>query len=778
MRTIIRDNYTPKNGDYHEKILIDEAQNKTWMFDCDGVFTPIPTPVNVVDEYGPSTTDAASQRLVTETMNTASEAIQAETEAREAADRLLQEEIEEIEMSSDVVDIVGTHAELEQYDTQHLRDNDIIKVLRDETRQNQTTYYRWSTSAQDFTYVGAEGPYYTESQVDNLLDAKADKATTYTKTEADALLDNKVDKEAGKGLSTNDFTDNDKSKLDGIEAGAQANVQSDWDQTDNTADDYIKNKPTLPTNFVGTDGQTDGAAGLVPAPLSTDAGKYLKADGTWASIVIPQSGIPTTATFWGASYDSVNNNVDGAFTVNSTYSGSPTKLDIGKYTNGSTPHIRSKGSAIALGGSKVSLTSGGTERLSIDGSNIFTWATLYMTKSSSSTSYNQIKSVADPTSAQDAATKNYVDTHNTLSGASAPTTSTVGYVGQFYLDTTNDQMYYLSSIDDTVDPVEYNWEAVGGGSSVNVVQTTGTSATDVMSQAATTNMIYPSGSETSNTNIFIQGGGQGTLDYVCIGPAQTSGYVNTVQGATALGCGAVATGTRSIAIAGGSTARTASGIESIALDGSATANYAIAIGGSSSASSQNGIAIGHSALAGNAQSIAIGYNASASSNPDTIAIGENARAWGVGSVAIGHNILINTGVGGDGCVVIGNGASNNTQYTTRSNEFCVHASTTANQPMVHSNVDTPTLGTDAANKNYVDGKVLSNAGAPTTSTVGTVGQLLVDTTNGKLYICTDATNPYVWTEVGAGAGPVFTLQTTDPGEGEPLAANNFIGVYN
>lgn len=56
--------------------------------------------------------------------------------------------------------------------------------------------------------------------------------------------------------------------------------------------------------------------------------------------------------------------------------------------------------------------------------------------------------------------------------------------------------------------------------------------------------------------------------------------------------------------------------------------------------------------------------------------------------------------------------------------------------------------------NEVNAKVLTNAGAPTTSTVGTVGQLLADTTNGKLYICTDATNPYVWEEIGAGGGGI------------------------
>lgn len=37
-------------------------------------------------------------------------------------------------------------------------------------------------------------------------------------------LDKKVDKVDGKDLSTNDFTDSDKAKLDGIETGAQANV--------------------------------------------------------------------------------------------------------------------------------------------------------------------------------------------------------------------------------------------------------------------------------------------------------------------------------------------------------------------------------------------------------------------------------------------------------------------------------------------------------------------------------------------------------------------------
>lgn len=41
----------------------------------------------------------------------------------------------------------------------------------------------------------------------------------------------------------------DKTKFDGIEPFAQQNVQPDWNQTDGSADDYIKNKPT---NLVGS----------------------------------------------------------------------------------------------------------------------------------------------------------------------------------------------------------------------------------------------------------------------------------------------------------------------------------------------------------------------------------------------------------------------------------------------------------------------------------------------------------------------------------------------
>ena len=62
------------------------------------------------------------------------------------------------------------------------------------------------------------------------------------------VIAQKVDKVSGKGLSDQNFTAAEKTKLAGIAAGAEVNVQSDWNQSDTTADDFIKNKPVNATS--------------------------------------------------------------------------------------------------------------------------------------------------------------------------------------------------------------------------------------------------------------------------------------------------------------------------------------------------------------------------------------------------------------------------------------------------------------------------------------------------------------------------------------------------
>ena len=82
------------------------------------------------------------------------------------------------------------------------------------------------------------------NNVDNKLNTS--DFNTYSGA-VDTAIGNKVDKVSGKDLSSNDFTDALKTKLDNIASGAEVNVQADWTETATTADSYIQNKPTLGT---------------------------------------------------------------------------------------------------------------------------------------------------------------------------------------------------------------------------------------------------------------------------------------------------------------------------------------------------------------------------------------------------------------------------------------------------------------------------------------------------------------------------------------------------
>ena len=99
---------------------------------------------------------------------------------------------------------------------------------------------------------------YVNNAWEHIGTTQIDLSNYYTKTQTDNLLADKVDKVAGKQLSTEDFTSALKTKLDGIASGAEVNVQSDWSQSDNTADDFIKNKPTNVSDFNNDSGFITG----------------------------------------------------------------------------------------------------------------------------------------------------------------------------------------------------------------------------------------------------------------------------------------------------------------------------------------------------------------------------------------------------------------------------------------------------------------------------------------------------------------------------------------
>lgn len=182
---------------------------------------------------------------------------------------------------------------------------------------------------------------------------------------------NFVAKESGKGLSTNDYTDAEKTKLAGIAAGADVNVQSDWNQTNSSADDYIKNKPSVYTKteinkmfaagvhyeVVSSLPQTGekGTIYLVPSSASATGDLYdeymwIQAQGSGSSAVaayfekigstksdfVNVVKVATAGTAVGTSEKPVYINASGEATEGSTYAGG-TKVMLNGSDKGGSP---------------------------------------------------------------------------------------------------------------------------------------------------------------------------------------------------------------------------------------------------------------------------------------------------------------------------------------------------------------------------------------------------------------------------------------------------------
>lgn len=86
----------------------------------------------------------------------------------------------------------------------------------------------------------------------NTISATAEPQLQANWTESDAssvqYIQNKPQnlvQDADYTHTDNNFTDSEKAKLAGIEAGAEANVQSDWTESDTSSDAYIQHKPSV-----------------------------------------------------------------------------------------------------------------------------------------------------------------------------------------------------------------------------------------------------------------------------------------------------------------------------------------------------------------------------------------------------------------------------------------------------------------------------------------------------------------------------------------------------
>lgn len=263
------------------------------------------------------------------------------------------------------------------------------------------------------------------------------------------------------------------------------------------ADGVISATDTTYNNFTGTDGTDVGAAGLVPAPAATDADKFLKSDGTWATA--GGTGINVVQTI-GASETDVMSQKATSDMVYADAGTNQFRIRIGKFAqangdncvaigsgwNAGNPGAKAGQEAIAIGwtseaagrtiaignGAKTinsynySIAIGDSAQASANGSvalgknakatlagevNIGSFNSSY---GYNSTNYRLLSGVYDAQNLHDAAT---LAQGNTLATA-APTTSTVGVLGQLYTDTTNMHTYQLTAID-TTDPNNptYTW---------------------------------------------------------------------------------------------------------------------------------------------------------------------------------------------------------------------------------------------------------------------------------------------------------------------------------
>lgn len=111
----------------------------------------------------------------------------------------------------------------------------------------------------------------------------------------------KVDKVDGKGLSTNDYTTTEKNKLAGIAAGAEVNVNADWNAT--SGDAQILNKPTAVSAFTNDAGYLTSHQSLADYYTKTQVDGLVSGVLHYKGTVATTSALPTSNQTTGDVYN-------------------------------------------------------------------------------------------------------------------------------------------------------------------------------------------------------------------------------------------------------------------------------------------------------------------------------------------------------------------------------------------------------------------------------------------------------------------------------------------
>lgn len=176
--------------------------------------------------------------------------------------------------------------------------NDGTLKLRDQNLFAKKSDLATKADTSSLAPIATSGSYTDLTNTPTIPDISTKADITYVDTKTDA----KVDKVAGKQLSANDYTTAEQTKLAGIAANAEVNVQSDWNITDSASDAYIKNKPTIPTVPVTSVNAKTGNVVLAKADIglsdvdnTSDASKPISA-ATQTALNTKQATITTGTT--------------------------------------------------------------------------------------------------------------------------------------------------------------------------------------------------------------------------------------------------------------------------------------------------------------------------------------------------------------------------------------------------------------------------------------------------------------------------------------------------
>ena len=193
-------------GKYHNVLLVYEVNNHAYLYSSDGIPTLL-------------TSDVAQE--IEEKINKVANDLDSEIANRQNADAGLQQQINAKANSADLASVATSGSYSDLTNTPTIGDGTLV------IQENSAVLGSFSANTTESTTIDITIP----TKTSDLTNDGSDNTSTYVEADELATV-----------ATTGNYSD-----LIGTPSIPAAQVQSDWTQSDNTAVDYIKNKPTIPT---------------------------------------------------------------------------------------------------------------------------------------------------------------------------------------------------------------------------------------------------------------------------------------------------------------------------------------------------------------------------------------------------------------------------------------------------------------------------------------------------------------------------------------------------